>query len=418
VTRDIERALGIEPCGHYRIITNTGTYAEIWRKKYPHYVFLIDRKSGDEPLDTYALLIHPETEKIINIDTSVEPSIIVFKSTSRIETFCTEKKWKLLNSPAALAEKIENKISQVQWLGTAADYLPPHEISKVSDISDTSVKKPFILQWAHSHTGAGTILIPSGKQGDTIIAELKKKFPDRECRCTEYIKGPMFTANICVVGSGSQKILIGNVSYQITGILPFTDNPFATVGNDWSLPHSLLSENKLAEFKKIATDVGQKMFSAGWRGLFGIDCIYDEERDNLHLIEINARQPASTMYESELQEKVRDTTADDTGIGAGMTIFEVHMAALTGQKPTSLTSLIDINDGAQIIDRIKTNSAHSSENVIEIIKNLRHKKYTVIEYENKKPGADNIRIQSDRGIMSAHNAFNSRGKEILAAVMI
>jgi predicted ATP-grasp superfamily ATP-dependent carboligase len=415
----------MEPSEQYRIITNTSAYAESMRKKYPDYVFLVGRKTGDESLDTYALLAHPKTAQIIAASsTSAKPSIIVFKNTSRIEALCAEKKWKLLNPPAALAEKIENKISQVEWLGEAARYLPPHTICKVSEIStisaaadkeNTSLKKPFIIQWAHSHTGNGTMLIPSGKpgeNGDKILTELKRKFPDRECRVTGYIRGPMFTAN--VINNTSGKILIGNVSYQITGMLPFTDNPFATIGNDWSLPHSLLSEKKLTEFNEIAVAVGQNMLTYGWIGLLGIDCIYDEERDTIHLIEVNARQPASVTYESELQGKVRGDTAGDTDVSAGMTIFEAHIAALTGQK---LTSFIEINDGAQIIDRIKNTTGETGE-IGKITENLRHKRYTVIEYENKKPGADHIRIQSERGIMSAHNAFNSRGKEIMATVML
>ena len=48
------------------------------------------------------------------------------------------------------------------------------------------------------------------------------------------------------------QIAIGNPSYQITGMPPLTDSPFATVGNDWSLPHTLLNERHLAEFRDIA----------------------------------------------------------------------------------------------------------------------------------------------------------------------
>jgi hypothetical protein len=98
-----------------------------------------------------------------------------------------------------------------------------------------------------------------------------------------------------------------------------------------------------------------------------------------------------------------------------MTIFEAHISALAEEK---LTSIIEINDGAQIIDRIKINLSDSSRDTIQAIGNLQQKRYTVIEYKNTKLGADHIRIQSERGIMSAHNAFNSRGKEILTAVML
>ena len=97
------------------------------------------------------------------------------------------------------------------------------------------------------------------------------------------------------------------------------------------------------------------MHESGWKGLFGIDVIYDEERDQFKLIEINARQPASTTYESQLQARFR-------GHGlVGATIFEAHLAALTGSTRSDLVQIkvgpwqekqIEINDGAQIVQRV------------------------------------------------------------------
>jgi hypothetical protein len=428
----------MKPEGRYFIITNADDYAERWHKKCPKNVFQINRPAGAPPLNTYDLLVHPETAKIlqknksgaVSSTTTDAVNIIVFKNTSRIEALCKEKKWNLLNPSAELAEKIENKITQVTWLGRAASYFPPHKIMNVSDIRSVinikNQKTPFIIQWAHGHTGDGTILIPGGTtnaRSKKILTDLEKKFPDRECRVTDYIKGPMFTANICIMchdkknaasSAASSDILIGNISYQITGVLPFTDNPFATIGNDWSLPHSLLSEKKLAEFNEIAMAVADKMRTDGWTGLFGIDCIYDEERDTLHLIEVNARQPASVTYESQLQEKIRDAQGAKKTLG--MTIFEAHIAALTSDGQNQPAELIEINDGAQIVDRIKSGPLKDATAGTISVENLRQKNYTVIEYENTKLGTDHIRIQSERGIMMAHNAFNGRGKEILKEI--
>ena len=39
--------------------------------------------------------------------------------------------------------------------------------------------------------------------------------------------------------------------------------------------------------------------------------------------------------------------------------------------------------------------------------------YRVINYRNDKPNKDLLRIQSEMGIMEAHNKFNKRGKNIL-----
>ncbi len=423
IARDIERALGIKPGIHadytYFIITNETQYAKEIQEKYPKYVFLIDQKSTNEDTEekadlanTYEILSNPETEEIIsNIE---NPHMVVFKNSPRIEGFCAQKKWPLLNPPSAISELVENKISQVSWLADLEKYLPLHEILTVADIKTSKIPRPFIVQWAHSHTGLGTILIPTGKAGDKILTELEQKFPAREARVTEYIHGPMLTMNISVSPSAGKTtdvthtICIGNISYQITGTLPFTDNPFSTIGNDWSLPHSILSEANIEKCKEIAEAVGKKMKKTGWKGLFGIDCIYDDSNNTVYLIEINARQAASTTYESELQSHFREH-----GI-AGTTMFEAHLAALSATPSLhSQIQPIEINDGAQIIDRIKNLGSKILPISDSALKKLRENGYTVIEYNNIKSGADNIRIQSKRGIMEKHNQFNSRGKEIL-----
>ena len=384
IARDIERALGKLPEGNYHIITNRTPFAEEVKLKHPMHVLLVD---SPKILDTYELLLNPEVQDII---TTFKAQILVFKNTIHIEELCKEKGWTLLNPSAELSEKIENKISQVKWLGELSSILPPHKVQFVNDIKWN--KNAFILQWAHGHTGGGTILVSNENE----LIELKNKFPNREARVTDFIKGPMFTVNIVVTDT---IILLGNTSYQITGILPFTENALSTIGNDWSVTHTILNEAHIIQFNELAEKVAQKMQSSGWRGLFGIDVIYDEERDNLHLIEINARQPASTTYESKLQDEV-----NVHGV-PGINTFEAHLSTLL-HIPIK-TSLIPINDGAQILQRVTSK-----------IKKVDTKKlvdagYNVINYSNNKINDDLVRIQSKLGIMEAHNKFNKRGKEIL-----
>jgi predicted ATP-grasp superfamily ATP-dependent carboligase len=388
IARDIERALGKEPKGDYYIITNTTPYALEMKKNYKDNIFLIE---NDEILDTYDLLTREDVGKIID---KLKSKILVFKNTLNIEDLCKEKGWELLNPSARFSDIAENKISQVSWLGELSSLLPPHSVDMVKNIKWN--KKPFILQWSHGHTGDGTILI----QNEKDLENIKNKFPHRDARVTDFIKGPVFTINIVV---GKKEILYGNISYQITGISPFTENPFSTIGNDWSVPYTILSDIQLEEFQKIAENVANKMQKAEWLGLFGIDIIYDEERNTLHLLEINGRQPASTTFESELQLK---TSRDDT---RNITIFEAHLKALTNTLEKN--HIIMINDGAQILQRLtKVNMKVNRNKLIEA-------GYKVIEYNNTKPNSDYLRIQSDKGIMETHNKFNTRGKAILESLI-
>jgi predicted ATP-grasp superfamily ATP-dependent carboligase len=388
IARDIERAMGKAPVGDYFIVTNTTPYAKEIKSKYPDNVFLIN---SEELLDTHELLLNIEVTSIIE---KLNAKILVFKNTLNIENICKEKGWILLNPSAQLSEKIENKITQVSWLADLSSLLPPHSISQVKDIKWNS--KVMILQWSHGHTGDGTLLIKSEEDLNII----KTKFPDRDARVTDFIKGPMFTINIVVTDTN---ILLGNISYQITGILPFTNNIFSTIGNDWAVPFTILSEKQISDVEDISLKVAKKMQDEKWRGLFGIDVIYDEERDLIYLIEINARQPASTTYESELQTNVRMHNVP------GLTVFEAHLNALL-DNPITLP-IIPINDGAQILQRvIDPTVAFDSNRLVEA-------GYKVIVYNNHKPNSDLARIQSTRGIMETHTKFNKNGKQIIDLIV-
>jgi len=390
VTRDIERALGIAPSADYRIITNRTPYAESIAKDYPAYITLIDT-THHALLDTAELLEH---EIAIETITQTKGDILVFKNTSRIESITKHHSWKLLNPSAVLAEKVENKITQIDWLGKIGDdWLPLHHILHAKEILWKN--GPLIIQWAHGHTGDSTLLVNTASELEAI----QKIFPERLARVSAYIHGPSFTMNVVV---SPDKTIIGNPSYQITGIPPFTEGAFTTIGNDWSLPYSLLDESELSTLNDLAILIGEKLRTEGWKGLYGIDVIKDEERGRFFLIEINARQPASTTYESLLQKRFRDQ-----GI-TGITLFETHLLALRGESIHE--SLVPVNDGSQIIQRITSRTKHVSPTAIKV---LEERGYTVISYSNTNENADLIRIQSIRDIMETHGKFNARGKEIV-----
>lgn len=369
VARDIERALGREPGGRYFITSNDTTYGREVRKKHPKNVLLIPNEG--EPFDTYDLLMLPKVQAEI---AELGADVLVFQNTSRIERLAREKGWNLLNPPAELSKKIEEKISQTTWLGDDARLLPPHKIMILREVAFTGTK--FVLQFNHAHTGQGTCIIEKAE----TLEELQSRFPDRECRVSDFIDGPVFTVNV-VVGKG---IIIGNPSYQITGLTPFTDLPFSTIGNDWALPQKKEFEKAYEDITAMAKTIGERIQKSGWKGLFGIDVIYDGKKT--YLLEINARQPASTTFESQLQ--------------GSPSIFEAHIAALLGQD---FESKLPSVSGAQILKRMT-----EIQQTIEIEK-LEAKKLSVISYENVAPNSELFRIQSTEGIMKGHNELDGLG---------
>ena len=167
IARDIERAMGMQPSETYRILTNRSSYAESVQKQYPTFVTIVDAPAtgtgaSSDILDTVDLL---KSDECVRLVADFDGAILVFKNTPIIEALCTENGWMLLNPSAALAEKIENKISQIEYLGDiGTKHFPPHETAAAKDlrwVSDSLGTAPRIIQWAHGHTGDGTVLVSS-----------------------------------------------------------------------------------------------------------------------------------------------------------------------------------------------------------------------------------------------------------------
>lgn len=383
VCRDIERAeagllLGLP---NFHILTNQSELACELRAKFPKQI----RLSADNIVsDTLDLLKNADlTGKICQND-----MVMVFKPTVQIEALCHERGWTLINPPAALANRVEEKMSQVEWLGPLKKYLPDTKISLMKDAR--WLKKKFILQFNRTHTGSGTLLINSKRQLD----DLKKRFPEREARLSTFIDGPIITSNNTV---WNNRILVGNISYQITGLKPFTDNPFATIGNDWAVVKTIISKKQLSDYRRLVNAIGKRLTTDGWRGLFGIDAIIDKKTGKVFLLEINARQPASTSYESILQFG-KDSS--------GTTTFAAHLASLLGIKIPQ-AELIPIDEGAQIVQRV-TEKIQS----LPAPRTAKPPRFRYIRYENTKLNSDLLRLQTRQGIMEKHNELAAHGHRL------
>jgi hypothetical protein len=208
------------------------------------------------------------------------------------------------------------------------------------------------------------------------------------------------------------RVLVGSVNYQITGLLPFTENPFATIGNDWKLPQKLLTLKQKNKLKEIADAVGNKLYSSGWKGLFGIDVIVDGATGLLYLIEINARQPASTTYESLLQTKEIIKWGKEKT--PHVSTFEAHLAALL-DTPYAEEELAPITNGAQIVQRITSLEIANNLNKSTIknkIKELKKLHVNIITYSNTEPGSDLLRLQTEDTLLLSHNQLNKLGAKI------
>lgn len=392
MARDLERALGLPLMtkGYY-IISNYTTFANSLSKGHKN-VLLIKNKTL---LDTRDLLTHSQAQKFIGA--LVNPGILVFKNTLLIEKICKQGGYKLLNPSAELSNLVEEKISQVEWLGKLKKFLPPHQIKPAEALCWQN--KKFILQFNRAHTGSGTILVKSDKQ----LKDIQRDFPSRPVRVTKYIEGVILTNNNVVWGN---KILCGNINAQITGMKPFTAREFATVGNDWAYAHKILNAKQKKEYKKMVQAIGRRLAKNGWHGLFGIDVMLETKTGRLYLIEINARQTASTSFESQLQSVIIPKRSDRS-----LTTFRAHLLALIGAKNLA-TKLAMIKDGAQITQKVApTKNKMTTKKLLKNISKFCKDNFNIFLYKNTEVESDWVRMQSRKGILKDQNTLNQIGEK-------
>lgn len=347
-TRDGERALSLEEYDKYFIVSNDSPL--IRNKKN---VIKLTVNHDKRPLSTREILHSSSFEDSLNeISEDTHPYIVVFKNTTQIERECIKNGWKLLNPQAKLVDLLETKISQYNWMkncGLFNAFLIPSHTGTVEDLEDRLGESLFesdnkyIVQFNHGHTGLGTKFLK--KKED--LEDMLEKFPKREVKISNYIEGLVYTINIVLYKNGD--LYFGNPSLQITGIDELTDYPFSTVGNDWSFVRNETVRKAITDHGGV---IGLELAKEGWFGMFGLDFIWSSEEEKLYLIEINARQPASAVCESYIQQRS----------GIAPAIMERHLGSLLNIGSTNFNSdSVDYLDGAQVFVRRK--GARSSQSL-------------------------------------------------------
>ncbi|WKZ31197.1 MAG: ATP-grasp domain-containing protein [Candidatus Dojkabacteria bacterium] len=299
ICNDPERALGPEAfIDNYHIVCiDNSPLLPLLKAKGIKY-FSLGETLGDSNTifrNSNKLLARKEVQEYIAANCGDQAYVQFFKIAPNIERESAKLGYTVLNSSSVLNRKFENKLSQYESLSGSVKNFPPTVITKLLDASyqdlSDELGEEMVVQFDRGHTGSGTLFIKSESQ----FNEVKDEFPNRVARIAKMIEGEAWTLNACVTRFG---IAYGGLCKQITGIPELTSEAGGTVGNDWTQV-SGLSQEMLQQIGELTERVGELMAADGYKGLFGLDLIITPNNE-LYLIEINARQPASTGMHSKL----------------------------------------------------------------------------------------------------------------------
>ncbi|MBA7655191.1 hypothetical protein ES703_63090 [subsurface metagenome] len=215
--------------------------------------------------------------------------------------------WNLIASPIKFCKNLfENKIKFRKILEQLGIPVPPGKICPVENLHYGHLMNayglPFVIQHPTKGGGKGTFFI--NNKEDFNKAYKKIKYPTRETFLGEkeekpanqvivakHIQGPSPSITGCVTGQG---ILSTNPQYQILD-MPELYNPEKGsglfCGHDWT--SSNFSENIKKQAYQITERVGNYFKKFGYKGIFGLDFVMDEESEKLYVTEANPRLLAS-----------------------------------------------------------------------------------------------------------------------------
>lgn len=225
--------------------------------------------------------------------TKRQPAIISFKPSAKIDIICKKNNWIVVNNPGQTNRILEDKINFFEICKKNKILLVPSDIGNFNKEIYLSFQKIFgqklVLQTHFGWAGKNTFYSESWDDiKDKIPQNVKVKF-------SPFLKGYTLLNNCCLTKFG---LIQSPPALQFTGIKPFTNNPFTTIGRQWPC----LAPTKIQkEIKKITQDFSKILGQYNYQGFFGLDFFVNKNK--LYLLECNPRLTASFAFYTSIELK-------------------------------------------------------------------------------------------------------------------
>lgn len=298
--------------------------------------FCLEEHDAEPPATTADLLTHPSTLNWLS--TLPQPiHILVFKPEDRVEQLLNKAGFHLLNPPAGLSRRLENKLNFPSLAAESGQDTIPYSFFTLTEklqwaeISDLIGPK-IIIQFAKGFSGNRTYLVTSNEE----FCAVRNRFPGRRCRLCAFREGKTWTANGCVMSEF--QVVTRPPFLQITRFSESKDGMPRTIGsrgNLWAPP-----PKDIAQQITIAMEATGRMLGRyGFRGIFGADFLQIDREDRAIMVEINPRLVASIPILTPLE------------MIHGMPLLAAHLLSFCADAFCEIDSPILPDRGGQLIFR-------------------------------------------------------------------
>ncbi len=249
-----------------------------------------------------ALLNTLKDTNFINSYITTKDYVLFFGMNEKMDATLKKLRIKMALPELSVQEKLGNKLvlnDMCKSLGIEVNKSleftkTPIDTEKLYSACTNELGLPFIIQGGHGASGADTSLINNLESFTVKISKLGNTF-----KASRYIsKHIPLSTHICIT---KDKIYSEGPFVQLLGFKELAINPFQFSGNDTnqSCIHKDIKKKVLQYNKKIA-DYAKKL---GFKGIMGIDYLWDTQENKVFVQEINSRLVGLTRLLTGIQKE-------------------------------------------------------------------------------------------------------------------
>ena len=312
ITKNLPQIIGIAPNAFSRVVfadyfPNFSIVCFKWRGETDYIARDIEVYCVEKEYPG-TMLSKMNTGEILNlpgvinfIRSKVNPHLLIYKPTMKINTQAFRMGWKIVGNSPDVKHDIENKLAFRNLLGKCGITSVPGETVLLTDLDEELYKSltdkwgpRIVFQVCEMTTGGGTgtAFINSINDFRGFISKFKAKKEIlnfiKNVNVTSFIEGVPASIVACATKYG---VITGSIQTQILDIPDVRDIKEGSglfSGHDFS--YAEFNNDLNSQAKLIAQKFGEYIYNnLGYRGIFGIDLIVNMKSAKVYPIECNPR---------------------------------------------------------------------------------------------------------------------------------
>lgn len=287
----------------YKIICyNDDSVYKLLKKKWDLFSYLdIKFDKNLENDKAIEILLNDKSFLSKVIQNKKHSKALFFYMNQRMDELLKDINMSMLLPPYKVQEKLGNKL----YLSNICEKLNitpnkslifkkiPRKLSGIFARCQKILGVPFIAQGSLGVSGEDTFLINTEKELEKAAKDLQNGL-----KVAKYISNNIpVSVHLCI---SHDQIIIQGPFIQLLGFSELSAKPFQFAGNDTN--QSLFNQDFIDEVRDMSFRIGVYVKNEGYRGIFGIDYLWDKDTGAIYPQELNTRFVGLTRLLTGIQK--------------------------------------------------------------------------------------------------------------------